>query len=42
MSSLLEGGRKGFHVTSSVYRKETGYWTVILAGVGRGGGRLHK
>lgn len=33
MSNLLEGGRKGFHVTSSVYRREMGigqsFWLVL-------------
>lgn len=43
MTNLLEAGKKGFHMlVGVVYRRQTGYWTVILAGVGRRGGRLHK
>lgn len=48
MSDLLKGGRKGItsggnsKLVGLVFMRERGYWKVILAGVLRGRGKLHK
>ena len=47
-SNLLKGGRKDIlsgrnnMLVGIVFRRERYYWKVILAGVGRGRGRLPK